>query len=163
MTTDLATVPQLRNSPELTEGDREAAEAVASSLRDVKAANTSDSYASTYGHDSALLPMSAPPFRAMKAAEVPIPVGAQMIRRLRGGEFLGQTWNDDPHLAPGLTSRAKYFLRYRPSVPSSGRHPCSRWRRRTRRRTEGCGPRRGRERRGRPHQRRESFRGFRWA
>ena len=59
MTTDLATVQQLHNPLELSERDREAAQAVASSLRDVKAANTSDSYASTYGHDSALLPMSA--------------------------------------------------------------------------------------------------------
>ena len=40
MTTDLATVQQLHNPLELSERDREAAEAVASGLRDAKAANT---------------------------------------------------------------------------------------------------------------------------
>ena len=48
MTTDLATVQQLHNPLELSERDREAAEAVASGLRDAKAANTRRSYASAW-------------------------------------------------------------------------------------------------------------------
>ena len=46
MTSELATVPQFRNTPELTERDREAAEAVASGLRDAKTGNTRRFYAS---------------------------------------------------------------------------------------------------------------------
>ena len=48
MTTDLATVPDLRESLELSGRDREAAEAVASGLRDAKAENTRRSYASAW-------------------------------------------------------------------------------------------------------------------
>ena len=48
MTSDLATVQQLHNPLELSERDREAAEAVASGLRDAKAANTRRSYASAW-------------------------------------------------------------------------------------------------------------------
>ena len=48
MTTDLATVPELRESLELSGRDREAAEAVASGLRDAKAENTRRSYASAW-------------------------------------------------------------------------------------------------------------------
>ena len=48
MTTYLATVQQLHNPLELSERDREAAEAVASGLRDAKAANTRRSYASAW-------------------------------------------------------------------------------------------------------------------
>ena len=48
MTTDLATVPELRESLELSGRDREAAEAVAAGLRDAKAENTRRSYASAW-------------------------------------------------------------------------------------------------------------------
>lgn len=48
MTSDLATFPQLRNTPELTERDREADKAVASGLWDAEAGNTHRSYASTW-------------------------------------------------------------------------------------------------------------------
>ena len=48
MTSDLATVPQLGNLPDLPERDRGVAEAVASGLRDVKAANIRRSYASAW-------------------------------------------------------------------------------------------------------------------
>ena len=48
MTTDLAMVPHLPGSPELAERDREAARAVASGLRDAKAASTRRSYASAW-------------------------------------------------------------------------------------------------------------------
>ena len=48
MTTDLATVPELRESLELSGRNREAAEAVASGLRDAKAENTRRSYASAW-------------------------------------------------------------------------------------------------------------------
>lgn len=46
--TTLATVPELRESLELSGRDREAAEVVASSLRDAKAENTHRSYASAW-------------------------------------------------------------------------------------------------------------------
>ena len=48
MTADLATVPKLRDSLELSGRDRKAAEAVASGLRDAKAENTRRSYASAW-------------------------------------------------------------------------------------------------------------------
>ena len=48
MTTDLASVPELRESLELSGRDREAAEAVASGIRDAKAENTRRSYASAW-------------------------------------------------------------------------------------------------------------------
>ena len=48
MTTDLATVHQLTGLPDLAERDRDAAEAVASGLRDAKAENTRRSYASAW-------------------------------------------------------------------------------------------------------------------
>ena len=48
MTTDLATVPELRESLELSACDREAAEAVASGLWDAKAENTRRSYVSAW-------------------------------------------------------------------------------------------------------------------
>ena len=48
MTTDLATAQRHPGTPELSERDREAAEAVASGLRDAKAANTRRSYASAW-------------------------------------------------------------------------------------------------------------------
>ena len=48
MTTDLAIIPQLHESLALSSPDREAAEAVASGLRDVKAANTRRSSASAW-------------------------------------------------------------------------------------------------------------------
>ena len=48
MTSELATFPQLRNTPELTERDREADKAVALGLRDAKAGNTHRSYASAW-------------------------------------------------------------------------------------------------------------------
>ena len=48
MTTDLATVPKLRESLDLSGRDREAAEAVASGIRDAKAENTRRSYASAW-------------------------------------------------------------------------------------------------------------------
>ena len=48
MTTDLATVPELRESLELSGRDREAAEAVASGIRDAKAENTRRSYTSAW-------------------------------------------------------------------------------------------------------------------
>ena len=44
MTTDLATIQQLLNAPELTEPDYEAAQSVASGLRDAKAENTHRAY-----------------------------------------------------------------------------------------------------------------------
>ena len=46
MTIDLATVPELRESLGLSDRDREAAEAVASGLRDAKAENTRRAYSS---------------------------------------------------------------------------------------------------------------------
>ena len=48
MTRELATFPQLRNTPELTERDREAPEAVASGLGDAKAGNPRRSSASAW-------------------------------------------------------------------------------------------------------------------
>ena len=48
MTTNLATIPQLRGALELYGPDREAAEAVASGLRDSKAGNTRRAYASAW-------------------------------------------------------------------------------------------------------------------
>ena len=48
MSTDLAAVQRLHDIPYLAERDREAAEAVASGLRDAKAANTRRSYASAW-------------------------------------------------------------------------------------------------------------------
>ena len=48
MTTGLATVQQLHNTPDLPESDREAAEAVASGIRDAKADNTRRAYASAW-------------------------------------------------------------------------------------------------------------------
>ena len=48
MTTDLAAVGQLHNAPELSDPDREAAQAVASGLRDAKAKNTRRAYASAW-------------------------------------------------------------------------------------------------------------------
>ena len=48
MTTDLAAVPQLPGTPDLPGHDREAAEAVASSLQDAKADNTRRSYPSAW-------------------------------------------------------------------------------------------------------------------
>ena len=48
MTTDLALLPELRESLELSGRDRDAAEAVASGLRDAKAENTRRSYASAW-------------------------------------------------------------------------------------------------------------------
>ena len=48
MTTNLATIPQLRGSLKLYGPDREAAQAVASSLRDSKAGNTRRAYASAW-------------------------------------------------------------------------------------------------------------------
>ena len=48
MTTDLAPVQQLHDTPDLPERDREAAEAVASALRDAKADNTRRAYASAW-------------------------------------------------------------------------------------------------------------------
>ena len=48
MTTDLAIIPQLHESLALSSPDREAAEAVASGLRDAKAANTRRSSASAW-------------------------------------------------------------------------------------------------------------------
>ena len=48
MTTDLATIQQFHNTPDLPEPDREAAEAVASGIRDAKADNTRRAYASAW-------------------------------------------------------------------------------------------------------------------
>ena len=48
MTTDLPMVPHLPGPLELAERDREAAEAVASGLRDAKAASTRRAYASAW-------------------------------------------------------------------------------------------------------------------
>ena len=48
MTADLATVPQLHDFLELSGPDCEAAQAVASGLRDIKAENTRRSYASAW-------------------------------------------------------------------------------------------------------------------
>ena len=48
MTTDLAVVRQLRNTPDLPERDRGAAEAVAAGLRDAKAGNTRRAYSSAW-------------------------------------------------------------------------------------------------------------------
>ena len=48
MTSDLVTIRQIHNPLELTERDREAAQAVASGLRDAKAANTRRAYASAW-------------------------------------------------------------------------------------------------------------------
>ena len=48
MTSDLATIPELRDPLQLPERDREAAEAVASGLRDAKADNTRRAYASAW-------------------------------------------------------------------------------------------------------------------
>ena len=48
MTTDLATVPQLRNAPDLSERDRDATRAVASGLRDAKADNIRRACASAH-------------------------------------------------------------------------------------------------------------------
>ena len=48
MTTGLATIQQLHNTPDLPEFDREAAEAVASGIRDAKADNTRRAYASAW-------------------------------------------------------------------------------------------------------------------
>ena len=48
MTSDLVTIRQIHNPLELTERDREAAQAVASGLRDAKADNTRRAYASAW-------------------------------------------------------------------------------------------------------------------
>ena len=48
MTTDLASVQQFQNAPELQERDREAAQAVAAGLRDAKAENTRRAYGSAW-------------------------------------------------------------------------------------------------------------------
>ena len=85
MTTDPATIQQLHNAPELAEPDHEAAQAVASGIRDAKAENTHRAYGRFWAAFTSWA--QAHGYQAMSAS--PQAVALYLVRLAADGKALG--------------------------------------------------------------------------